>query len=93
MRSGGDAGTAIHTSVPFGIAARMASVLHCGEGIDRRRVESHRSHKKVAPGCLPGATSSEVFGRKRANLLRESMVPIRETPAISAAKIARLGSA
>ena len=68
MRSGGDAGTAIHTSVPFGIAARMASVLHWGEGIDRRRVESHRSHKKVAPGCLPGATSGEVFGRKHADL-------------------------
>ena len=72
MRSGGDAGTAIHTSVPFGIAASMASVLHCGEGIDRRRIESHRSHKKVAPGCLPGATSGEVFGRKHAELATAS---------------------
>ena len=71
MRSGGDAGTAIHTSVPFGIAASMASVLHCGEGIDRRRVESRRSHKKVAPGCLPDATSGEVFERKHANSYRE----------------------
>ena len=71
MRSGGDAGTAIHTSVPFGIAAGMASVLHCAEGIDRRPVESHRPGKKVAPGCLPGATSGEVFGRKHANSYRE----------------------
>jgi hypothetical protein len=81
MRCGGDAGTAIHTSVPFGIAASMASVLQCGEGIDRRRrVESHRSHKKVAPGCLPGATSGEVFGRKHADLLRESMFRFVKRP-------------
>ena len=92
MRSGGDAGTAIHTSVPFGIPDRMASVLHWGEGIDRRRVESHRSHKKVAPGCLPGATSGEVFGRKHADLLRESRFRFCETTATPAAKIARLGS-
>ena len=49
MRSGGDAGTAIHTSVPFGIAATMAAVsIHCGEDIGRRRVEP-LPDKKEAP--------------------------------------------
>ena len=40
----------------------------------------------MAPGCLPGATSGEVLGRKHADLLRESMVLIRETPATPAEK-------
>ena len=68
MRSGGDAGTAIHTSVPFGIAAIMASfstaVKALAGGAD--------PDKRVAPGKRPGATSGEVLGRKHPNLLRES---------------------
>jgi hypothetical protein len=57
MRSGGDAGTAIHTPVPFGIAGIMASIS-TAEDIGGRR----RHGRREAPGCSPGANSGTHLG-------------------------------
>ena len=76
MRSGGDAGTAVHTSVPFGIAATMATVsIHCGEDIGRQRVEPPTPTRKRLRGKQPGAKPEQVVGSKRANSVRASTAP------------------
>ena len=73
MRSGGDAGTAIHTSVPFGIAATMAAVsIHWGEDIGRRRVEPPTPTRKRLRGKQTGAKPEQVVGSEHSNSLRES---------------------
>jgi hypothetical protein len=85
MRSGRDAGTAIHTPVPFGIAGIMASISTAvktsagGADTDkkRRRVDCPAPHQ----------------ARYLGGLVPRVQVLIRETPATSAAKSARLGSA
>ena len=73
MRRGGDAGTAIHTSVPFGIAATMAAVsIHCGEDIGRRHVEPPTPTRTRLRGQQPSAKPEQVVRSKHANSLRES---------------------
>ena len=64
MRSGGDAGTAIHTSVPFGIAATMDAVsIHCGEDIGRRRV---RRFRRIGGNWFSGLSSGMKLSRQAA---------------------------
>ena len=65
MRSGGDAGAAIHTSVPFGSLLPSAPVLHCGEDIGGRR----QLRQREAPGCLPGANQGRYFGGSMLTLI------------------------
>jgi hypothetical protein len=85
MRIGGDAGTAIHTSVPFGIAGTMALAFHFGEDIDRRRVESHRRTKSGA-GLLARRHIRRGTREEASPLATRVHVLIRETPATPAAK-------
>jgi hypothetical protein len=84
-RNGGDAGTAIHTFVPFGIAANMTLAF---PEIWQASSGSPTGPDKRVPGKLPGAESGggSDYPAKVCAFL------IREIPETSSAKISRLGT-
>ena len=65
MRSGGDAGTAIHTPVPFGIVGIMASISPAAK-------TSAPTPTTRGAGLIARRHSGDVSGMKHANSLRES---------------------
>jgi hypothetical protein len=86
-RNGGDAGTVIHTSVPFGIAATMTFALPLAE-LSRCLLELLSNLDKRVPGKLPGTESGG--GNHQATMASPFL--IREMPGTSTAKILRLGT-
>ena len=67
MRSGGDAGTAIHTPVPFGIVGIMASISTAA-----KTSEAGADTDEESAGLIARRNSRDASGRKHAKSLRES---------------------